>query len=123
MKKTILDVGQCGNDGPRMTQMLRSKVGVEVENADSLKEAADKLAAQQYDLVLVNRELAFEGTAGLDLIRDMKRSGDPTPVMLVSDHADAQAEAEACGPIHGFGKSQMNRPSTINLTSGAMGLH
>jgi DNA-binding NtrC family response regulator len=122
MSKTILDVGQCGFDGPRMTKMLEGKVGVEVDTADSLEEAAEKLQANSYDLVLVNRQLAFEGSAGLDLIRQMKGAGDATPVMLVSDKADAQREAEACGATHGFGKSKMNDPGTVQLIKRAIGL-
>ena len=122
MAKTILDVGQCGVDGPRITRMLRSKVGVAVEAADTLDEAAGKLSAGRYDLVLVNRELAFEGTAGVDLIRAMRSAGDPTPVMLVSDRADAQAEAESLGAVHGFGKSELDAPATVERIRGAMGM-
>lgn len=103
-----------------MTRMLQTKVGVDVDTADSLQEASDKLAANRYDLVLVNRELAFEGTPGLELIKAMKQADDPTPVMLVSDRPDAQREAEACGAIHGFGKSQMNSPATIDLIKQAI---
>jgi DNA-binding response OmpR family regulator len=122
MHKTILDVGQCGYDGPRMMQMLESKVGVLVDTADSLQEAASKLSANRYDLVLVNRELAFEGTEGLELIRAMKKAGDTTPVMLVSDRPDAQQQAQACGAIHGFGKSKLADSHTIALIKKAIGL-
>ena len=122
MAKTILDVGQCGYDGPRMTRMLESSVGVNVDTADSIEEAIEKLAADQYDLVLVNRKLAFEGTQGVDLIREMKDAGDETPVMLVSDRPDAQREAESIGALHGFGKSQMTSPGTIKLIKDALGL-
>ena len=121
MGKTILDVGQCGYDGPRMTKMLRSRVGVAVDTADTLAEAGEKVTAHRYDLVLVNRELAFEGTAGLDLIRAMKDSGDSTPVMLVSDKADAQAEAESLGAVHGFGKSELDSAETVERIRGAIG--
>ncbi len=122
MHKTILDVGQCGYDGPRMTEMLQSKVGVKVDSADTIDEAAGKLSSNQYDLVLVNRELAFEGTEGLELIRLMKKAGDATPVMLVSDRPDAQQQAVACGAIHGFGKSKMSDHHTIALIKKTIGL-
>lgn len=122
MPKTILDVGQCGYDGPRMTRMLQSKVGVDVDTADTIEEATRKLASGTYDLVLVNRELAFEGTPGLELIRQMKAEGDPTPVMLISDKPDAQRQAEACGAVHGFGKSKMSDPHTIELIRKTIGL-
>ena len=122
MNKTILDVGQCGYDGPRMTKMLRAKVGVHVDAADTLAEAGEKITAKRYDLVLVNRELAFEGTEGLDLIRAMRDSGTDTPVMLVSDKPDAQAEAERLGAVHGFGKSALDDPATVDLIRHAIGV-
>ncbi len=120
--KTVLDVGQCGYDGPRMTKMLRAQVGVHVDSADTLAEAGEKITAKRYDLVLVNRELAFEGTEGLDLIRAMRESGNGTPVMLVSDKPDAQTEAERLGAVHGFGKSSLDDPATVELIRGAMGV-
>jgi DNA-binding response OmpR family regulator len=113
--KTILDVGHCGYDGPRMMQLLQSKVGVKVDTADTLASAAEKLSAGGYDVVLINRELPFEGTEGLELIRQMKSAGDPTPVMLVSDRPDAQRQAEACGAMHGFGKSQLTNCRTVSM--------
>ena len=102
--------------------MLEGQVGVVVDSADTLREAAEKLSGEHYDLVLVNRELASEGTPGIELIRGMKQAGDATPVMLVSDRADAQSEALACGAIHGFGKSAMDSPHTVSLICKAMGL-
>ncbi len=120
--KTILDVGQCGYDGPRMMQMLQCQVGVRVDTADTLQEAAEKLSSNQYNLVLVNRELAFEGSEGLELIKAMKQAGDSTPVMLVSDRPDAQQQALACGAIHGFGKSKLTDKHTISLIKKAIGL-
>ena len=121
MSKTILDVGQCGYDGPRMTRMLQGKVGVAVDSADTLAEAGEMIEAKRYDLVLVNRKLALEGTAGLDLIRAMRESGTATPVMLVSDKPDAQAEAERLGAVHGFGKSDLDDPETVELIRNALG--
>ena len=52
--------------------MLQAKAGVRVDTADTLDEAAEKLSENDYDLVLVNRELAVDGSLGLDLIGWMK---------------------------------------------------
>jgi DNA-binding response OmpR family regulator len=121
-RKTILDVGQCGYDGPRMMQMLKSKVGVDVDSADSIADATEKLATNEYDLVLVNREFAFEDETGLDLIEAMKESGDETPVMLVSDRPDAQEEAHRLGAVCGFGKAKLAAPETVELIRKTIGL-
>jgi DNA-binding response OmpR family regulator len=115
MQKTILDVGQCGYDGPRLTRLLETKVGVKVDSADTIDEAAEMLSANPYNLVLVNRELAVDGSSGIELIRWMKQQGDHTPVMLVSDRPEAQKEAVSLGAMHGFGKSVMNQPETVAL--------
>jgi DNA-binding response OmpR family regulator len=121
MSKRILDVGQCGIDGPRMTRMLESKVGVEVVTADSVDEAMGLLSAGAFDLVMVNREFALEDSGGVDLIRRMKEAGNRTPVMLVSDKPDAQKQAEAAGAVHGFGKSQLESPATVRLIEKVLG--
>jgi DNA-binding response OmpR family regulator len=103
-----------------MTRMLESKVGVEVVAAESVDQAMELLAAGGVDLVLVNRELAFEDSSGMDLIRRMKEAGNPTPVMLVSDKPDAQQQAEAAGAVHGFGKSQLESPVTVRVIKKAL---
>jgi DNA-binding NtrC family response regulator len=64
------------------------------------------LAEKKYDLVLVNR--VFDaGGEGLKFIESLKNAGEATPVMLVSDYADAQAAAVANGAVMGFGKSAL----------------
>lgn len=120
--KTILDVGQCGYDGPRMTQILQAKAGVRVDTADTLDEAAERLTGHKYDLVLVNRLLAVDGSSGLELIRWMKEQNLPTPVMLVSDFPEAQEQAVELGAIKGFGKSRIDAADTIKLIKHAMKL-
>jgi len=108
-KPRILDVGQCGADHPAISGMLRKAFDAEVDGADTHKEALDALRAGRFDLVLVNRVGDLDGASGLSLIRAIK--ADPalaeTPVMLVSNLADAQAEAVAAGALPGFGKSEL----------------
>jgi DNA-binding response OmpR family regulator len=122
MQKSILDVGQCGYDGPRLTRLLETKVGVQVDSADTLDEAAEKLSANDYDLILVNRELAVDGSSGLDLLRWLKEQGNDTPAMLVSDLPEAQAQAVELGALKGFGKSHLDSASTVRLIKHAIKL-
>jgi DNA-binding response OmpR family regulator len=120
--KTILDVGQCGYDLPRMTHMLQARAGVRVDTADTLDEAAEKLTSNNYDLVLVNRQLAADGSSGLDLIRWMKEQNISARVMLVSDFSEAQEQAVELGALKGFGKSHIDSAETIKLIKHAMKL-
>lgn len=120
MAKSVLDVGQCMVDGPRLEGLLE-ELGCEVTSADSIDEALQQLTSRDFDLCLVNRELAFERTQGLELIKAAKEAGVKTPIMLVSDKPDAQQQAVKLGALPGFGKSRLNDQATLDLIQQAMG--
>lgn len=111
--KNVLSVGQCVPDHGGISRLLKS-FDVDLAAADTIADALQLLRQQPRALVLVNR--IFDATAenGLDLIRQIK--ADPglaaTPVMLVSNHADAQREAVALGAAAGFGKAALHAPAT-----------
>lgn len=111
----ILDVGQCGFDGPRIKSLLQKKVHASVEGADTLEEATERLKSGHYDVVLVNRVLAADGSSGLDLIQQLIEDGTSVPIMLVSDRADAQDAAVKLGALRGFGKADLGDPETFEL--------
>jgi CheY-like chemotaxis protein len=109
--KRILSVGQCGADHYSISTFLQSHFeGVEVEPMHTAKQAVAALKAQPFNLVLVNRRFDWDGASGLELIREMKADSElaAVPVMLVSNHADAQKEAIAAGAIRGFGKANLD---------------
>jgi CheY-like chemotaxis protein len=66
-------------------------------------------------LVLVNRRIYSDQSDGLEAIRRIK--ADPelghTPVMLLSDLAEAQQAAVAAGAEPGFGKTDMTSPEIL----------
>jgi hypothetical protein len=68
----ILDVGQCGFDGPRMAALWRDKLDATVDRVANGKDAAQSLKKGGYDVVLVNRVLAADGSSGLDVIADLQ---------------------------------------------------
>ena len=74
-----------------------------------------RLTDGNYNLVLVNRVLAADGASGVELIHALIKSGCETPLMLVSDHAEAQNLAVAHGAVRGFGKAVLNHPETFEL--------
>jgi two-component system, chemotaxis family, chemotaxis protein CheY len=115
MSIRILDVGQCGVDGPAITQLLHEQLGAVIKSASTADEAKRELASGKFDLVLVNRVLVADGSSGVELIGDLVRAGMTVPVMLVSDHEDAQEEAVAVGAVRGFGKSRLFEPETVDL--------
>lgn len=110
----ILDVGQCGFDGPQMAALWQKELGANVEQCDTGAQAKERLKQTHYDLVLVNRVLAADGGSGLEVIKNLLHVKSPTPVMLVSDHANAQDKAVAMGAVRGFGKSDLEEQSTLD---------
>jgi DNA-binding NtrC family response regulator len=119
MANTVLSVGQCGYDDSRIAQVVRKALGMYVERAHSAEEARRLIAEKPYALVLVNR--VFDaGGSGIDLIGELKRNGVATPLMLVSDYADAQAKAIANGAVPGFGKSAIGSPDVVRTLQGAV---
>ncbi len=111
----ILDVGQCGFDGPRMAKLWKEKLAATVEACATGDEAVRRVEENKYDVVLVNRVLAGDGSSGLDVIRDLVGSGTRTPVMLVSDYEEAQDAAVELGAVRGFGKAELGEASTLEL--------
>lgn len=114
MSKRVLDVGQCGFDHGAIRQLVAGEFGAEVVQAHRLDDTLVALKGGRFDLVLINRKLDADYSDGLAVLRAIK--GDPslaaTPVMLVSNFADAQATAVAAGAEPGFGKSELTFPDT-----------
>ena len=120
MDRAVLDVGQCGFDGPRLEHMLSRGLHCEVESAATAEEAIEKMQSRDYDLCLVNRQLTSDGSCGIELIAAAREAGVHTPLMLVSDRADAQEQAVALGALPGFGKSELDEAHTVDLLRQAM---
>jgi two-component system chemotaxis response regulator CheY len=111
----ILVIGQCGFDGPRMEKLLHETIGASVDSCDDGDDALKCVKHKPYDIILVNRVLADDGSSGLDVIQSLLDSGIQTPVMLVSDLPDAQEAAVELGAVKGFGKSALEDPATLAL--------
>ena len=81
---------------------------------DTLHGAVEAVRQGDFDLVLVNRILDADGSSGLALVRELKQTDEPrvanTPVMLVSNFAEARHQAEALGALPGFGKDDLYAP-------------
>ncbi|MBA3313664.1 MAG: response regulator [Planctomycetota bacterium] len=109
MAKRVLSVGQCVPDQMTITTFLKRQFAAEVQTAETADETMSMLHNGPFDLVLVNRVFDADGGSGLDLIKAIK--ADPAtgklPVMLISNHADAQQKAIVAGAEPGFGKAQL----------------
>jgi DNA-binding response OmpR family regulator len=121
--KKVLSLGQCAADHASIAGLLRRDFNAQVDEAGTFADAESQLSRNQYDLVLVNRVLDRDGTAGLDFIARLKARQDlhQPPVMLVSNYQDAQEQAIARGAVPGFGKSSLGSTKTLARLRAVLG--
>lgn len=124
MSKRILDVGQCPPDHAAISRFLHSLGPVTVESTPLPASAMELLRQHSYDLVLVNRKIDEDYSDGIDLVRLMKADAvaASVPVMLISNYADAQAEAVRAGALPGFGKKDLATTLARDRVQRALGL-
>ena len=102
-------VGHCSPDSSYLWIAIRAiKPDAIVERAmddTSLLAYLQKGAS----LLLINRLLdgEYENYDGIELLAKCRNSHPHIPAMLISNYADAQANAIAAGAIPGFGKSEL----------------
>ena len=120
--KSVLSLGQCAADNFALNQFLVTGFDVQVTEADTAAEALERLRATPVDLVLVNRIFDVDGDSGLDFISRLKAEQEMAtiPVMLVSNHAEAQKQAVTRGALPGFGKAQLADAKTMDLVKAAL---
>lgn len=113
--RKVLSVGQCEPDSAALKRFLDQHFSVEIERAKLPADAIEKMKARGYDLVLINRKLDEDYSDGVEILKTIKRDSAlaATPVMIVSNHDDAQQEAVSHGGVYGFGKLEYQKPETI----------
>ena len=121
-QKSVLLVGHCGIDGPRIQKFVESLDGQFQCRSAASEEELDTAVRQGVDLVLFNRELtgSFEESEGIELIRRLKEDHPDTKVMLVSDRPEAQQHAMQLGALPGFGKGDLDSPKVGEMIKGAL---
>jgi DNA-binding NarL/FixJ family response regulator len=121
MPHSVILVGHCGIDGPRLQREIRSALpDTDVVRCNSTADL-DRYCEACADLFLVNREPVGFSEEGLDLIRRIHEANPALKVMLVSDYPDAQEQAVQAGALPGFGKSQFGFESLTDTVRQALG--
>jgi hypothetical protein len=122
MGQSILLVGHCGVDGPRLQRDISAGVpGSEVVRVNSWGDLAEWLSEGRADLLLVNREPVGFEEEGMAIVRAVLKQCPEARVMLVSDLEEAQAEAVAAGAMRGFGKRLMGTPQLVEEVERGLG--
>ncbi len=116
MPCAVLAVGNCSADQWALAAMIEQEFEARALSADDWEEAAEILARDPVDLVLVNRVLEHGGD-GLEVIRALKADArwSAVPVMLVSNYPEYQDVAVQAGAVRGFGKNSLYHRATVDL--------
>ena len=119
MKRKVLDVGQCNADNSRISLLLQKHFGAQVDRSHSLDEAVKAATSTAYDLILINRLLDANGSAGMDVLASLKSNpaSADIPVMIVSNYQEAQDQAVQNGAVAGFGKAALDSTDTLEKLS------
>ena len=112
MARRVMSIGQCSFDDGAISRSLSRHFDADLVRYADGEAALEAIQAEPWDLVLVNRKLDRDGSDGMAVIRQLKAetatAGEKAvPVMLVSNFAEAQQQAEAAGAVPGFGKSDL----------------
>lgn len=123
MPKRVLSVGQCIPDDGAILQFLSSHFDVQMIRATDKNDALARIQSEAFDLILVNRKLDIDYTDGMEIIQAIQKDPDSntTPVMLISNYADAQEKAIQAGAEHGFGKMEYNDPKVVERLAKFLG--
>jgi two-component system chemotaxis response regulator CheY len=124
MAKKILLVGHCGPDSSYLRMAIKSAdKNVAIVMADDQKELRTALDDPNgIDLILFNRELGygFDERLGVDVIKYLRPNYPSLKMMLVSNYADAQADAVEAGALPGFGKREIGSQRVTSLLKEAL---
>ena len=119
----LLDVGQCVPDHAAIRSLVTTHFGATVVQSHGLEDTLKALRGDQFDLVTINRKLDNDYSDGIEILRAIK--ADPslaaTPVMLVTNYAEHQAESVAAGGEQGFGKNDLRHAKTAELLKPFLG--
>ncbi len=120
--RQVLSVGQCSMDHGKLSRAFREHFQAELTATPDAQSAVKDFASGTYDLVLINREFDEDGDSGLDFIQNhiglFQKAR--TPIMLVSNFADAQASAVSLGAKLGIGKASLGSAAFVSAIQGAV---
>jgi hypothetical protein len=106
---TFVLIGHCGPDAYLLRSAIsRAVPGAAIVFADDQRALETHLQSDR--VLLINRVLegGFATDSGIEMIDALAKS-DPRPAMLlISNYADAQAQAVSAGAMIGFGKRDAN---------------
>jgi hypothetical protein len=120
VSKVVL-VGHCGYDASQLHKTVQSALPeLPIESANETGELQQHAASDA--LLLVNRKLdpGLGTDNGIELIKELADDGDAPRLMLISNFAEAQSEAQAAGALPGFGKGGLGSETATERLKAAV---
>jgi len=111
-QKKVVAAGNCMADHGSLSRLL-ADFNAELVGVDTADELQAALRQGDVDLVLVNRVFDRNGASGVGVVGDICAQENTPPVMLISNYADAQQQAEQAGALPGFGKAALHEEATL----------
>lgn len=123
MTRLVLDVGNCSPDHAAIKRMLTASFDVEVLQTHGTEDTLRCLRSRDVDLVLINRKLDQDYSDGTEILKQIKADAElaATPVMLVTNYDEHQAEAVKLGALPGFGKLSLTASETQQRLAAVLG--
>lgn len=123
VKKTVLDVGNCGPDFSSIKRMLEAGFDAEVLQTHGPTDTLELLKKRSVDLVLINRKLDQDYSDGIEILKLLKEDEAlaEIPVMITTNYDEHQEAAMSLGAIRGFGKLSLNTAETRQRLQDVLG--
>lgn len=86
--------------------------GTQIDEAASRGDLVSKVLGGQYDLIVTDNDMP-ERNAGLDAIRDIRRAGNRTPIIMVTARTDAAMDAVRLGAEAAYDKADFDGPEIL----------
>ncbi len=114
MSQIVALIGHCGPD----SFLLETTARKALPDADVVKlndESEVRAGLSRWSLLLVNRVLdgTFQSESGIALIESLAGEAEAPPMILISNFAESQEEAEQAGAQPGFGKNDLFAADTL----------
>ena len=106
-----------------LPEALRLRMaGVTVDTADSGAAALDRIAAREYDAIVI--DIKMPGMDGLALLAEIRRRQPDTPILMVTGHGEHALAIQALrGGAYDFIQKPIDRDHFVAALSRAMRVH
>ena len=116
----VLSIGNCGFDDSMIRSTAERLGDVRFVRAATARQASTLLSSEPFDLVFVNRILDGDQVSGIDSLSEWISLSPQACFVLLSERADAQAQALANGARVAVGKSRLSEVSTVEQLKAAI---